>query len=343
MRTTVAVLLVTGGLAGSLIAQTASERLIQARSAFDNLDFEEAARLYTLVLDITSGATEAERDTAQLYLGVAYEYAGQRANALSAFRAFVRDNPCATTPQEFGAGVTASFVEARGGVFAVGLCELMRQELTAGAGAVFRIAATRPAIVRVLLRDSGGETVADLGEQQAAGMSQVRWATAPDLTRFSVQPARYDLIIRARAQQGGETDERLVGVLVRATPVDTAPHPLPLPDSLFRPEQRPAGAALGDLAKGVGFGVAIAAASTALAYKSLKGESGKGLAVGAAVSVAGVIAFASGTARRDIVENRAYNQELSRRWAVQRDSVVSANRRRLLERTIVIEPVVEGR
>lgn len=327
----------------ALRAQTAEQLLTQARRAFENLDFEQAARLYTRMLDPATGAALAQRDTAQLYLGVSYQYASQPANAVSAFRTLLRSNPCVSSPEAFGAGVTAAFVEARGQVFAAGLCGLGRQELAPGDTAVFSMAATRPAAVRVLLQDSVGQTAVDFGERPVAGISPVRWSPLPSAARFGGRPARYLIVVRARALEGTETDERVVPVLVSAPNVDTVPHPPPILPSAFRPERRPAGPALGDLAKGLGFALAIAGASSALTYSSLKGETGKAVAVGGGVGLAGTLAFGIGNSRRDIPENRTYNADLRRRWESAQDSVVTLNRQRLASRRVVIEPRPEER
>lgn len=325
-------------LARPLGAQTAEQLLTQAREAFENLDFERAAQLFTQVLDVSSGAAEAQRDTAQLYLGVSYEFAGQRANAVSAFRSLVRSNPCAPTPSQFGASVTAAFVEARGSVFAVGVCEIPLQRLARGDTAAFRVAVTQRALVRAVLQDSAGGTVADLGEQEALGISQLRWSQLPDPTTFGTLPVRYSLLVQARAQRGTEIAERSVPILIHAPPADTVAHPPEPPDSAFRPERRPAGPIAADLVKGLGVGAATAIASAAFAHGSLKGEAGKGLAVGVAVSLGGFVSFLVGNGRRDLPENRAHNLQLRGRWTAARDSAIAVNRERLSRRPLVVGP-----
>lgn len=319
-------------------AQAAEQLLTQGRQAFDNLDFEQAARLFTRVLDVASGATSSERDTAQLYLGVSYEYAGQRSNAVSAFRALIRTNPCLPTPEQYGAGVTAAYVEAQGGVFAVGPCELRRQEATRETGAVFRIAATRPAFVRALLADSTGRPLADLGEVEASGIAQLRWSDLPDPSALPPQRARYQLVLRARAAQGGETDERVLPIMLSVPSVDTTPLPPPPGARDFRPEQRSIAPAVGDLAKGLGVGIVAVAASSVLAYQTLGSETTKAIGVGGVISVAGFVAFITGSGRRTIEENREYNAALRRAWESQRDSIVATNQSRRANRPIVIEP-----
>ncbi|HXV87116.1 MAG TPA: hypothetical protein VD793_10470, partial [Gemmatimonadales bacterium] len=311
----------------------------QARRAFENIDFEQAARLFTRVLDVAAGATAAERDTAQLYLGVSYEYAGQRVNAVSAFRALVRSSPCAATPEQFGAGVTAAYVEAQGGIFAVGPCDLERQEATPESGAVFRVAATRPALLRVLLLDSAGRTAADFGEVAAAGVAQRRWPNLPDATALPVGRARYQLLFRARAAQGTESDERSFPVEVVVPAADTVGHPpAPAPGD-YRPEQRSVGPAVGDFGKALAVGGAAVAASVLLAPSSLGGETGKAVMVGGAITFAGFVAFVKGSGERDLSENRQFNAQLLRAWEVRRDSVSAVNRGLLRNRPIIIEPV----
>ena len=326
-----------------LSAQAAEQLLTQGRQAFENLDFEQAARLLTRVLDVAAGATTAQRDTAQLYLGVSYEYAGQRANAVSAFRAFIRSSPCAATPEQYGAGVAAAYVEAQGGLFAAAVCEVRQQEVTRETGLVLRVAATRPAFVRALMLDGQGRSVADLGEVEVTGVTTARWRELPDPAAFPAEPSRFQLLIRSRAVQGPETDERTVPVEVHAPLADTLVHPSAPAATDYRPERRPVGPALGDLGKGVAIGVGVVAASTALASKSLAGESTKALAVGGAISFAGLAAFITGLGKRDIPENRTFNAELQRTWEAQRDSVAMTNRARRSNRPILIGPPGERR
>ncbi len=320
-------------------AQAAEQLLAQGRRAFDNLDFEQAARLFTRVLDVAAGATASQRDTAQLYLGVSYEYAGQRPNAVSAFRALVRSGPCVPTPEQYGAGVAAAFIEAQGGVFAVGPCELRRQEATRETGVVFRIAATRPALVRALLADSTSRTVADLGEVEASGVTTLRWLDLPNPSDLPQNPTRHQLVLRARATQGGETDERVIPIMLSVPAVDTLTLPPPPAATDFRPEQRPLGPALGDLGKGLGVAAATVAAASVLAYQSLEGEAVKAMGVGGVIGLAGFVAFVTGSGRRTIAENRDYNAALTRAWESRRDSVTTVNRSLRASRPIVIEPM----
>ncbi len=324
----------------SLYAQTVEELLSRASDAFENLDFEDAAQLYTRVLDAASGATLAQRDSAQLYLGVSYEFAGQRANAVSVFRVLVRNSPCAPAPEVFGASVTAAFVEARGEVFAVGLCEVRAQQLAPGDAATFRIAVTRPALVQAFLQDSTGQIVTDFGEQATDGISTVQWTDIPDPALFGEHAKPYTLVVHARERQGAQTDQKSLPISVYAPPADTLAHPPPLADSVFLAESRTTAPAVRDLAKGLLVGAGIAA-SSALAYRSLEGESGKALAVAGAVSFAGIVAFIKGRSGREITGNKAHNTALKNQWAARRDSVVAENRSRIAARQLIIKPLGE--
>lgn len=321
-------------------AQTAGQLLVQARSAFENLDFEQAARLYTRVLDPAARATIAQRDSAQLYLAVSYQYGGQRENALSAFRTFIRGTPCAPTPDQFGASVTAVFVEARSELFAASLCGLATQRLARGDTAAFRVVVTQPAAVRLLLQDSSGRTVADLGEHQVEGLSVVYWAVG-DPGRYPAHPTRHVLVIEGRARQGTATDRRTAEVSLQVPPVDTIATPPPPDRRQFLPERRTKGPALGDLGKGLLMGSGVAAAG-ALAYGSLKGELKKAVIVGGVVSVTGFAAFIKGTSRLGIPENVERNRRLEAQWRVRRDSVAAENRTRVAGRVLVIAPVEGG-
>jgi hypothetical protein len=319
-------------------AQTAGELLRDAQTAFENLEFERAAELYLLVLSAGAGANRAQRDTAQLYLGVAYEYSDQRQNALATFRTLVRSNPCAPVPQEFGASVARLIGEARRGIVAVGLCDFREQRLAAGDSVSLTIALTRPSVVLVLLQGPSGSTVAQIGQNLPEGTSELRWAPQLDPTRYAERPTPLSLILRARDESGTATAQDSVAVLVRAYPVDTLSHPAPLREADLLPEQRSMNAAIGDLGKGLFFGVGIAATSL-LTYSSLRGEYVKALSVGGAVSLAGIVALAKGSSNRGIPENRLHNETVRSAWAASRDSVVTINRSRLAARELVLEPV----
>ena len=321
----------------SLNAQTAEELLTQARTAFENLEFEAAARLYARVLNVGAGATRAQRDTAQLYLGVSYEFAGQRDNTLSAFRALIRDNPCASTPEDFGGSVRAAFIEAMSQIFAASFCGFFSLRLAPSDTAEFTLAVTRPATVRVLLLDSSGAAAADFGEQDADGVSLVRWSTIPELSRFPSDTTRYDLVIDARERQGTGTDRRSIPVAVHVPGADTIPHPHPLADSLFRPERRPASRAWTDLAGGLLIGAGTAAAAAGLSYTDLGGEVRKAVVVGGTISVAGAIAFVRGITGRTMPENVSYNAQLRQEWQDSLALVVTANESRRLGQVLVIE------
>jgi hypothetical protein len=324
-------------------AQTPDSLLAQARAAFDNLDFEQAARLYTRVLELGVGATRPQRDTAQLYLGASFEFAGQRVNALAAFRTFIRASPCAPTPQVFGGNVVTAFIEARLQVFAAAVCTLREQRLAAGDSLTLRVVATRPAVVEVALQDGAGRVLGTLGQAPLEeGFAEVRLGPVPDPATFGPEPARYTLLLRAREREGAESDQRLVPVTLRAPPPDTLAHPLPPADSLFRPEVRTTGAAA-DLGKTLLVAVAAVAIPTTVGHRSLRGDTPKAAVVAGAISLTGVVAFARGQARRDIPENRAYNEELRQRWQRELDEARAENRRRLDARRLVIAPASEAR
>ncbi len=323
-------------------AQTADELVRQAQAAFQNLEFEEAARLFTRVLDAASGATPLQRDSAQIYLGVSYEYAGQRDNALSTFRAFIGNNACAQSPEMFGAGVTSAFLEAKSQVFAVGLCQLQAQTLLAGEAARFQLTMTRPATISATLQDSTGQTVAQLGVTAGDVTAMLEW-TPVDTTGFlSREPRPFTLVVRAREQQGAGEYQRAVPLTIYSPQPDTLEHSVTPPDSLLRPEMRSNAGAVGDMLKGLLFGVGAAAIGTSLAYESLGGETTKAIAVGAAISLTGIISFIKGSSNLVIQENRNYNFQLSETWRAQSDSIAALNQETIRGRRVIIEPV-EGR
>lgn len=317
-------------------AQNAGQLLRDAQNAFQGLEFEQAARFYALALGEDAGATQAQRDTAQLYLGVSYEYAGQREDALSAFRTFVRTNPCAATPQAFGGSVVSAFDEAKNTVMAVGLCDLQEQEFEASDSISLNISVTREALVLLVLRDADGSTVGQSGNEMAEGNSTILWPLPVAAEALSDRPRQFSLILRAR-DQNGATGQDSVPVLISASVVDTLDHPSPLFESDFLLEIRPVSSASGDLGKGLLIGAGIAATSL-LTYSSLGGEFAKAVGVGGAVSLAGIVALVRGTTSRVISENRQHNAALRSTWEAQRDSVLEVNRSRLATRQFVITP-----
>lgn len=320
----------------------ADQLLREALDAFQNLEFEQAARLYNLVLAPGARATKTQRDTAQLYLGVSYEYAEQREDALSAFSEFIRANACAPAPQAFGASVTAVFNQSRRGLVAVGLCELKEQQVTTDDTLLFTVAVTRASLLSIVFRDSGGETVAQMMAELDDGNSTITWANPFDPSDFSERPTELTLLLRARDQAGTATGLDSVPVRMYASSVDTLTHPLPLTGSDLLPELRTMNAAYGDLGKGLAVGVGVAAASM-LSYSSLSGEYAKAVAVGGAVSITGIVAFIKGGGNRTIAENQLHNENVRASWEARRDSIVGLNQARLAGRSLVIALAPEQR
>jgi hypothetical protein len=194
----------------------------------------------------------------------------------------------------------------------------------------------------MVIQDSNGETVAQMISELPEGSSTVPWAGPLDPSSFSQRPTEYSLLFRARDQNGTATGQDSVPVLIYASPVDTLWHPRPLTDADFMPEMRPLGAAYEDLAKGLLIGAGVAAASLAT-YGSLTGEYAKAVAVGGAVSLAGIVAMLKGSSDRTIPENRQHNDALRFDWETRRDSVATANRSLLAARQLVIAPTEEQR
>ncbi len=342
MRTLIAFVLLAFPLVASAQSNTA-QILRDAQEAFQNLEFETAARFYNLVLSAGANATRVQRDTAQLYLGVSYEYASQRDDALSAFRAFVRANPCTPAPQAFGASVSEAFNQARGDVMAVGLCSFDEQRIATGETLSLNVAVTRTSSVSIVLRDLDGETVSQMMMPELnEGVSPVAWTGQLDPDAFSVRPTEYALVLTARDRNRTATGSDSVPVLIHVTPVDTLRHPMPLNEADFLLEERPMSAAYGDLGKGLFIGAGVAAASL-LSYSSLSGELGKAVAIGGAVSVAGIVALVKGSSNRTISEAQQQNESLRTEWEVRRDSVANVNRDRLASRQLVIAPTGESR
>ncbi len=321
----------------STSAQNAERLLQEAQNAFQGLEFEQAAQLYALALSEGAGATRAQRDTAQLYLGISHEYADQEEDALAAFRMFVRSNPCAATPQEFGASVVGAFDEARNTVMAVGLCDLQEQRFEANDSISLNISVTRASLVLILLQDASGSTVSQSGNDLPEGNSTIRWPTPVDAASLTDRPTQFSLLLRARDQNGTATGQDSVPVVLYASAVDTLPHPLPLLESDFLVEMRPISSAYGDVGKGLLIGAGIAATSL-LTYSSLGGESAKAVGVGGAVSLAGIVALVRGGSNRGISDNQLHNATLRSTWEARRDSVVEANRSLLVARELVIAP-----
>ena len=319
-------------------AQTPEELLTRARAAFENLDFETAIRDYQRVLDISIAATRQLRDTAQLYLAVSYEFAGQRDNTLRTFRTLIRENPCTITPEEFGGSVSAAFVEARGGVFAAGLCVIQAQRLERDDSVRLTVATTRTAELHVYLHDATGAMVLDLGRHTVTGIANIARRVDPNPMAFPAAPAAHTLVIEAEESQGTGTDARTTIVLAHIPPPDTLTHPEPIPDSAFLPEERSAGSAWGDLAKGLGIGVGVTAVTAGLAYASLEAEPAKVVAIGGTISLVGFVAFFKGSADRAIPENQAQNERRRRQWLEDRARVISENATRGRARYLVIEP-----
>lgn len=314
----------TALLAAPASAQTAIDLVGRGITAYQNLEFDDAAGLLRRAL-IARGPGELigqDRAQAFVYLAATEIFRRRTDSARTVFRQLVLFDPRYRPDQiVFPPTVLNLFDEVRRETKALGVRAPADTSFRPGGHVAVRLSASSGHEVNVTLRREDGRLVRSLYAGPIADSLDVPW-DGTDSTGTAVPPGRYALIA-ASLQEGQATRTvRLPLELSRLEP-DTLPLPPGPPDSLLRPESTPFGPALGAFAKGALVGVAVAVLPGMLA----KGEDAMGarLVVGGAVTIAGVIGFLSHQPGRAIPANAVHNRGVRDRWRQERARVAREN------------------
>lgn len=315
-------------VAASARAQTATEQLQYGIEAYRNLELDAAVGFLRRALSaaLDGGLSAAERASALSYLGAAELFRSRRDSATAAFRRLVVLDPRHRLDAVvFPPQILQLYDDVRRStrvVVAVAPADttivLRRDTFT-----VRLYAAAYHAIRARVIRDDGS-TLLPLYDGEVGDSLLLRW---DGLDGAAVPAAgRYTLLVESLTPSGAVARIVHFPLEVEVVQLDTLPHPPAPADSLFLPEQQPAGPALRTLTSGLLFG------GLAVALPSLAGSGGEAsdarFAVGGAIALGGLIGFFHQRPGRPIPDNIVANQTLVGAWRDRLDTVVRENEER---------------
>jgi hypothetical protein len=211
-----AALLVAGPAA---LAAQQNPTVIQAQQAYDEIDYEQSARLARQAID--GGASG--RDVILAWQIAAYSYAslGMDAQADSAFKELIFLDPSAEPdPLQFAPRIISAYMNALAAVLVVRFPSIETTEFVSGQGsAEIGFELSRPARARVTIVGPGVDIQLDEFLVQRRGA--VEW-NALDGSGSPVPPGDYEVLIEA--EELGNSSIAAVTFAVRQAPVDTVVH-----------------------------------------------------------------------------------------------------------------------
>ncbi len=323
----IAILLSTALLSRPLPGQQATleQQLARALATLDSTETERGTQLlHEFLVALPPDAPTVLRVRAHLHLAVASLSLGLRDSAITQFREMVRANPFATPdPSLFNPDVLAAYREARRTTRALAL-------------RVAQDTVLRPDVDLYLVALALGqpdEVSVRLVRMDSLGVAAVERRLRVDSTSSFTLPLRISDSIplspgryRLTGSLASSSEDSASGTLdLSRQPVDTARHEPPVNPSLLRPEFRKGAPAAMSAVSGALLGLAAAAIPMTLANRDLRGgsSSATAIAVGAGISVAGIVGVFVGRPQVPIAENVQYNRALLTSWH-ERDRAVSA-------------------
>lgn len=310
-------------------AQTPAEQLARGVRSYQSLDFDNAAAALRAALARTgpAGLSDTEQARGLVYLGATELYRGHRDSAAAAFgRLLVRDPRYRVDQLLFPPEVTGLFQQVRlttraAAVVAPPLTQLQRPSDRLAVWVY--TASSQPVDVAVLR--ANGVPLRSLYRGDVADSLQVSWdGRAADGSL--ADGGRYLLRVDSRGDDGKVV--RSVGLPLDVVQVrrDTLPLPLPLADSLFKPEFRAGSTGYKALVTGLAAATAVVVLPPVLASKA--GGMSERFVVAWSLGTAGLFGFQFQRRPQPIPESIAANQALRLAWQRQADSVSAENEAR---------------
>jgi len=331
-----------------LVAQDENRTLTSALQAYQNLEYETAAALFRRALAVEAPSPDtlptALRPKALTYLAASDYYRGRKDSASVVFRRLIVQDPrYRPDPLIFPPEVTAAFENARRVMKVVAVVTPGDTSLRLGRDQYpIKMYASSFHEIVVGLEHPDGRFIKGIYAGPIGDSLDVSW----DGFDSASVPADGNVVltVTSRPTAGGEV-VRVVRIMldIHATHADTLPWPTP-PDTLFLPEKAPPGAAVRSLSGG------LLGAAAVLLLPSVVGSgthaTGSRYVVVGALSLAGIVGFASQRPGVPLPDNVAKN--LARRAAFQRqiDLTKQDNARRrigVLERIRAGTPLVISR
>jgi hypothetical protein len=307
-------------------AQSPSDLVVRAVEAYDDLDLATAAGLIrrALAVEGTDALATEERLRALSYLGAAEFYRGNQDSVLSAFqRIVILDPRFQIDDVVFPPDVTSLFALVRRDTKVVQVNAPRVGRLRAGTGqyaAQLYASSYHEILATVALAD--GRPVRVLYSGLIGDSLEIYW-NGLDSARVPVGTGRYFLTVESTGREGTVVRQLRVPLDVSASSIDTLPLPARPADSLFLPEGTSGGPAIETLLGGVVGGIAVALLPSAIASDT--DLSAGRLAVGGAMTIAGVVGFFKQRGGQPIPQNIAANEAVRQEWQLRRDDIARQN------------------
>ena len=318
------------------------ETLQRAIHLYENLQVERAL---ALLRDVVSPSTPfvvspAQRVTAYKYLGAAHAILGERDSATVYFRAALERDPFVDLDaEEFTARERELFDEAKQRTFAVAVRPIARTRIDPRTEHItFVLLSTHGAQLSAEIRNAAGEA-SPIFQSENDGVREVAWNGVLASGRLA-SPGRYELVVRgvSRLDTGRADSARVFFTVEQDRQALEDSLPALQPTDLL-PEHYPSSAATGELAKGLGVGLA------AIAIPALfsKGEfSGPSRALAATVTgggiVIGVLGFRWRREHSEIAANVAENARRRAAHAATNAEIADRNESRIAVTALIISP-----
>lgn len=332
-RAFVAILAMTGMSVAAAQAQTNAGFVDSGIRAYGNLDYESAAeQLRRALADTTLDRPTHTRIL--VYLGAAEIFRERVDSAQAVFGRLLRVDPRYRIDRLiFPPEVSDVFEVARRQTRAVAVTVRDTAEFMIGvAGFTPVLYSSTFHDVRATIQRPDGSTAHTLYGGPLSDSLRLEWRGATS-GGTPVAPGRYFLAVESL-----DRAERVVRIVriplqIDVARQDTLAHPAGPPDSSLLQERHPSGPGLEALS-GLLMGVGVMALSSGLASGADLSESR--LAIGTAISLAGIAGFLQKRPGRPIPANVAHNDSLRRTWRDRIAAVLQENDRRRADVRITV-------
>jgi hypothetical protein len=307
--------------------QTPSALLEQGVEAYNDLQFGLASRILQRALDEAGSPplAAAQREQALMYLGATEVLSERRSEAVETFRILVLAN-ARYRPDElvFPPRVTRAFSEAQRTTKVTALDAPRRQTLVVGSERFpIRLWVSSSHLVSLTIRDRTGTVVRTLHEGTVDDSLVVSWNGLGD-SRRALSPGNYTIAAASQVTAGTTIRSVQMPLTLRSEEVGELTAPQPPDESDFLPEKRSA-------ASGLRFLIPAAVIGAVLIIPALSSDAESRevrIAVGGAVTIAGLIGFWTQKPGQPIPENVAHNDSLRSDYRRRLERVESENARR---------------
>jgi hypothetical protein len=319
-------------------AQTAAALVEQGIRAYDELEFEAAAASLRRALRAVPGVDIGGEAYARalIYLAATQYYRDDPDSTEALFEQLVLfDTRQRPDPLVFEPGVTDIFEAVRRDTKALTVVVPDRTAIGIGAGdlpVTLYASSFIGTVVEIFDQDSSLTRLVYDGP--VSDSLVVTW-DGLDSTGTRPPDGNYTLAITSRRPGGAALRSTRFPLNLFTTQRDTLAHPLPQADSLFLPERTGRGQTIETLLGGLLMGGAVMVLPGAMASESEL--MGTRIAVGGAMSIAGIVGFVTRRPGRVLPENVAANNAIREEWDERLRATVAENATRVASIRLVVE------